>query len=91
MNDEESKIMMSIINDEYNPNKNDNKSKNIKICAEKIHVSGIFYINEENWTIWINDVPYSSIGQHKDFSIDNVSQHHISLTLNNGDTLEIDI
>lgn len=54
-------------------------------------ISGIFYIDTDNWTVWINDIAYSSIGQQKNFSIDEVSENYVVLTMNDGVTLNLSI
>jgi hypothetical protein len=54
-------------------------------------ISGIFYINEDNWTVWINGIEYSTIGQHRHFSIDSVTESDVSLTLNDGTLLNLSV
>ena len=72
-------------------NRTSSKRKKPKTIEISPKISGIFYVDDENWTVWINDVPYSSIGQQEDFSIDSVSEHYVCLTLNDGSTLNLDI
>ncbi len=67
------------------------KKKVQKINNEHLKVSGIFFIDESNWTVWINDESYSSIGQKEDFSIDEVSENNVILTTSEGNTLEISV
>ncbi|MDR2667403.1 MAG: hypothetical protein LBB34_04840 [Holosporales bacterium] len=67
------------------------KSKNDNSETKALNVSGIFYIDNLNWTIWIDGIPYSSIGQKKDFSIDEVSEDAVVLTMPDGKTIEISV
>ncbi|MDR1476318.1 MAG: hypothetical protein LBI20_03310 [Holosporales bacterium] len=62
-----------------------------KESNKKFKISGIFYINEENWTIWINGVAYSTIGQQRDFSINSVTANEVSLTLEDGAMLVLSV
>jgi hypothetical protein len=75
----------------YNMIKNRNKEGKETQDSCDYKVSGILYINDENWTVWINGAPYSRIGQHKNFSIDSVSAEGVSLTLPNGQTLWLEV
>jgi hypothetical protein len=54
-------------------------------------LSGILYVNEDNWTVWIDDIPYSSIGQKDEFSIDEVTEDSVSLTMRDGATINISV
>ena len=56
-----------------------------------LKLSGIFYMNEDDWTVWINDIAYSTIGQQRDFSIDEVSEESVCLTLSDGKTLQLSV
>jgi hypothetical protein len=56
-----------------------------------IRLSGILYIDGDNWTVWIDDVPYSSIGQKDDFSIDEVTEDCVLLTMSDGSTISISV
>lgn len=67
------------------------KKKLKKTNSKNFKVSGIFFIDELNWTAWINDEVYSSIGQKGDFSIDEVSENSVILTTSDGDTIEISV
>ena len=53
----------------------------------ELKLSGIFFIDEQNWTIWLNGVAYSEYGQHENFSIDEVSESKITVTTSDGDIL----
>lgn len=66
-------------------------SDNDKKPETDFKISGIFYIDTDNWTVWINDIAYSSIGQQKNFSIDEVSENYVVLTMNDGVTLNLSI
>jgi hypothetical protein len=55
----------------------------------KHRISGIFFVNDSTWTVWIDNVPYSSPGQKEDFSIDEVSEDSVTLTMNDGITIDI--
>ncbi|MBR1479788.1 MAG: hypothetical protein IJ599_02725 [Alphaproteobacteria bacterium] len=54
-------------------------------------VSGLLFISNSNWTIWINDVPYFSIGQKNNFSIDEVSESGAIITTPDGRTLNLTV
>jgi hypothetical protein len=54
-------------------------------------ISGIFYIDENDWTVWINGIEYSTIGQHPNFSIDYVTESTVGLTLNDGTSLSLSV
>jgi hypothetical protein len=66
-------------------NENNNSKRKI------LNVSGIFYVDNFNWVIWINGTPYSSVGQKRDFSIDEVSENFVVLTMPDGETVEISV
>ncbi|MDR0744382.1 MAG: hypothetical protein LBE97_00265 [Holosporales bacterium] len=71
-----------------------NQTKNTKTEKKSqtyLSVSGIFYIDQDNWTVWINDIPYSKVGQYLDFSIDEISESEILLTLNNSETVVLSV
>ena len=53
----------------------------------ELKLSGIFFIDEQNWTIWLNGVAYSEYVQHENFSIDEVSESKITVTTSDGDIL----
>ncbi|MDR1609431.1 MAG: hypothetical protein LBR78_01070 [Holosporales bacterium] len=56
-----------------------------------VKLSGILYIDEDHWTVWIDDVPYSSIGQKDKFSIDEVTEDGVLLTMEDGSTIIISV
>lgn len=66
-------------------------SKGIQSSDNSLKLRGIFYIDEENWTIWINDISYSTPGKHDLFSIDAVSENSVSLTLSNGSSVVLEV
>jgi effector-binding domain-containing protein len=82
MSNEESEQIFNTIK-RKKTNNNDN--------PREYKLSGIFYINKDNWTVWINNVPYSSIGQKNDFSIDEVTEEIVILTMPDGITIEISV
>jgi hypothetical protein len=79
MTDKESEKVLSIAKQK--------NQKSFKRCGHKI--SGIFFVDDSTWTVWIDNVPYSSIGQKEEFSIDEVSEEKVVLTTNDGFTLDI--
>ncbi len=62
------------------------KNGSIKKC-ESFKLTGIIYQDPEHWTIWINDVPYNTIGQNTSFSIDEVLPDRVIITDLCGDTI----
>ena len=54
--------------------------------TSNLKLSGIFFVDEQNWTVWIDGNPYSEIGQHENFSIDEVSESEVTITTSDGDT-----
>lgn len=56
-----------------------------------LKLSGIFFIDDDNWTVWINDSAYSSIGQQGDFSIDEVSESEVVLTTKDGNSIHLSV
>lgn len=80
MNDEQSKLIMNMINERQNSKQPESRNK-------PLILSGIFYIDEEHWTIWINNNQYTSIGQNDDFSIDEVTEDSVTITLLDGQTI----
>jgi hypothetical protein len=80
---ESSKILHSLSN---------KKSVVKNVSGNRIfNVSGILYMCEDNWTVWIDGVAYSTIGQQNGFSIDAVTENMVSLTLNDGTLLNLSI
>lgn len=82
MNDEDSQKAISMAKQ---------KSKSEESACEGIKLSGIFFIDESNWTVWINGTPYSSIGQQEDFSIDEVSEDSVLITTSEGNTIKLSV
>lgn len=80
MNDAQSKLIMNMINEQQNSKQPESRNKTLIL-------SGIFYIDEEHWTIWINNNQYTSIGQNDDFSIDEVTEDSVTITLLDGQTI----
>lgn len=56
-----------------------------------IKLSGIFFIDESNWTVWINGKAYSAVGQQGDFSIDEVSENEVTITTSDGNTIKLSV
>lgn len=56
-----------------------------------LKLSGIFFIDESNWTIWLNGTSYSEAGQHGNFSIDEVSESEVAITLSTGDAVRLSV
>lgn len=54
-------------------------------------VTGIVFINSEDWVVWINNKAYSSIGENGEFSIDEVSENTVVITQNDGKTLTLSV
>ena len=82
MSEKESAKILNFIN-----SKNTEKPQKASLPKRDLTISGIFYVDHNTWTIWINDIAYSTIGQQADFSIDEVSENSVSLTLQDGVTL----
>jgi hypothetical protein len=82
LSEEESKEVQEILSaakQRANGDKEDMELNNLK-------VSGILYVDSDNWIIWINGKSYSSIGEHSNFSIDSVSEDTVTLSLKDGST-----
>jgi hypothetical protein len=79
MTKEESEKALSIA--KHNNKKSEKHSKH--------KISGIFFMDDLTWTVWIDNVPYSSVGQKEEFSLDEVSEEKVTLTMNDGTTSEI--
>ncbi len=79
MSDDDSKKILSMLKENKKP-----MSNNLK-------VTGIVFIDEANWIVWINNTPYSSIGENGDFSIDEVSESEVVITKNDGKTLTLSV
>ncbi|MDR3224323.1 MAG: hypothetical protein LBT03_01925 [Holosporales bacterium] len=82
MDKEESEKVLQVFRDK-------NKSDTRKNKTHK--VSGIFFVEDDNWTVWIDGVPYSSIGQQNEFSIDEVTRDSVSLTMSDGKTIRLSV
>lgn len=54
-------------------------------------VTGIVFINNEDWVVWINNKAYSSIGENGEFSIDEVNENTVVITQNDGKTLTLSV
>jgi hypothetical protein len=92
MNETQSDEMVDFLKKEHHEGKgkagaNDDEGPD----PESFKISGIFYVDENTWTVWINGEAYSTIGQQKDFSIDGVNEDFITLTLNDGKTITMPI
>ena len=83
LEDDESKMVLETLRGEKTTI-TENSNKHLKL-------SGIFFIDENNWTVWVNDQAYSSIGQQKDFSIDEVSENGVFLSLPDGKTIFLSV
>ena len=56
-----------------------------------LQLSGIFFVDESNWTVWIGDATYSTLGKYGDFSIDKVTDAAVTVTTSEGNTLELSV
>ncbi|MDR2458759.1 MAG: hypothetical protein LBD43_01540 [Holosporales bacterium] len=81
MSDEESKLVL----------RSAKKRKAESHSNGTVKLSGILYIDEDNWTVWIDGMPYSSIGQKDEFSIDEVTEDSVSLTMQDGSTINMSV
>ena len=74
---------------------NQNSSKKEKSGEETKKItyklSGILFVSPRNWTVWINDKPYSSLGYYGEFSINSVSSNSVKLTLLNGRSVTLQL
>ncbi len=84
MNEEESRVIKNFVE-----NKQLEEVKSIDESALKI--SGICYVSEEDWIVWINGVGYSTIGQHGNFSIDAVCEDSVTISFQNGITSVLNV
>lgn len=64
------------------------KKKKIKRRIE-YKVSGICYLSQNNWIVWINGKAYSKIGQYSNFSIDAVSKDSVTITTSDCKTMHL--
>lgn len=67
-----------ILNKIINPTKSNKKKKKRKRVEYKL--SGICYLSQHSWTVWINGQTYNKIGQYTDFSIDEVTSDSVTIT-----------
>lgn len=67
----------------------DKKKKIIKRIEYKL--SGICYISQDNWIVWINSQAYNKIGQYNYFSIDEVSQDSVTITTPDCKTIHLSV
>ena len=84
LNDEDSKKALIYAKQQSDTQQEIKDSHNFKL-------SGIFFIDDQNWTVWINDKPYSTIGIHGDFSIDEVNEQYVTVTTSDGDTVTLTV
>ncbi len=82
MNDLDSKKALSLA-------KQSNKEETQKIPELKL--SGIFFVDDQNWTIWLNDIAYSEYGQYENFSIDAVSESEVTITNSDSETVTLSV
>jgi hypothetical protein len=90
MNEEQSNEMTAFVKGDHRNGSKTHKEEG-EHDPEALKISGIFYIDGDTWTVWINEAAYSTIGQHKDFSIDSVGEDYITLTLNDGRTITMPV
>ncbi|GHT88787.1 hypothetical protein FACS1894113_2010 [Alphaproteobacteria bacterium] len=74
MNEHESKAVFDMLNGKKEPEKD----------KKQIVISGIFYVNESEWTVWINNQPYSSLGEKDGFVIEKVTESGVYIELEQG-------
>ena len=84
LNDEDSKKALMHAKQQSDKQQETKDLRNLKL-------SGIFFIDDQNWTVWINDKPYSTIGVHGDISIDEVNEQYVTVTTSEGDTVTITV
>ena len=83
MNDEESHKVLSAL-ENFEEQNRPSPSKDLK-------VTGIFFVDDSNWVVWINDTAYSSVGQKESFSIDEVNENEVIITKTTGETLALSV
>lgn len=71
-----------------NKPKEKRKKKKVKRRVE-YKVSGICYLSQSNWIVWINGKAYSRIGQYNHFSIDSVSKNSVTITTSDCKTMHL--
>jgi hypothetical protein len=80
MDEEESKKMKEFVDKSGKLQKHLQDSQNLDI-------SGIVYVDELHWTVWINGIPYYQAGQYDNFSIDVVTENEVTITKQDGTTI----
>ena len=84
--DKESNAILSLLNKD----KSKCKDKSLKTGKKTVYkLSGILFVNVHNWTVWINDKPYHSTGQYKDFFINAVSSNSVLITCKDGTEISL--
>jgi hypothetical protein len=76
MSEEESQKMQDFVE----------KTKKSSQEEQILKISGIMYVDELNWTVWINGAPYLEAGQYDGFSIDEVTSNEVTITKQDGTT-----
>ena len=74
--------------EKLNKPKEKRKKKKIRRRIE-YKVSGICYLSQNNWIVWINGKAYSKIGQYNHFSIDAVSRNSVTITTSDCKTMHL--
>lgn len=80
MNDEDSKKALELA-----------KESTQEPYSGEMKLSGIFFMDESNWVVWINGKAYSTIGQQGNFSIDEVSESDVTITMSDGKTIVLSV
>ncbi len=84
--DKESNAILSLLN----KNKDKCQDKSLKTNKKTVYkLSGILFVNAHNWTVWINNKPYHSIGQYNDFFINAVSSNSVLITCKDGNEMRL--
>ncbi|MDR1488542.1 MAG: hypothetical protein LBI26_02280 [Holosporales bacterium] len=84
MNEQESNLIKNFLEHKKSPKKENLKQK-------KMEITGIFFLDKETWTVWIDNVSYSSIGQKQNFSIDDVNENEVTITMKDGETFILSV
>lgn len=80
MSEEDSKRILSML-----------KEGKKLISTNNLKVTGIVFINDLDWIVWINNKAYNSIGEKGEFSIDEVTENSVIITQNDGKTLILSV
>lgn len=80
MSEEDSKRILSML-----------KEGKKLISTNNLKVTGIVFINDLDWIVWINNKAYNSIGEKGEFSIDEVTENSVIITQNDGKTLTLSV